>query len=53
MKALSGKRYEGMNATYLKDSKARVALTIRMCLVVDYHVMDEEFLAAIWLKLES
>ena len=55
MKALSGKQFEGMNATYWKDSKTRVMLTIRMCLAneVMYHVMDEESPIAIWLKLES
>ena len=55
MKALSGKQFEGMNAKYWKDSKTRAMLTVRMCLAneVMYHVMDEESLIAIWLKLES
>ena len=44
VKELSGKQLEGMNATDWKDSKMRVASTIRMCLTdeVMYHVMDEE-----------
>ena len=44
-----------MNITDWKDLETRVASTIRMCLAdeVLYHVMDEESMVAIWLKLES
>ena len=49
VKALSGKQPKGMNVTNWKDSKTRVASTIRMCLAneVMYHVMDEESPATI------
>ena len=38
-----------------KDLEAKAAAIIKLCLADDvmYHVMDEESLAAIWLKLES
>ena len=38
-----------------KDLEAKVVATIRLCLAngVMYHVMDEESLTTIWLKLES
>ena len=55
VKALSGKKPEGMNVIDLKDLETRVVLTIKMCLVdvVMYNVMDEKSPATIWLKLES
>ena len=55
MKALYGKQPKGMDDMDWKDLEAKVAATIRLCLADDvmYHVMDEESLAAIWLKLES
>ena len=55
MKALSGKQLNGMYVTDWKDSKTRIVSTIRMCLAneVMYHVMDEESLVAIGLKLDS
>ena len=55
VKALYGKQLEGMNDMDWKDLEANVAATIRLCLANDvmYHVMDEESLMAIWLKLES
>ena len=44
MNELIGKHLEGMNDMEWKDSKTRLALTIRMCLAneVMYHVMDKE-----------
>ena len=44
MKALSRKQLEGISVTDLKDLETRVALTIRIFLVVEviYHVMDKE-----------
>ena len=44
-----------MNVMDLKNLETRVALTIRICLAdeVMYHVMDEESLTTVWLKLES
>ena len=55
VKALLGKQPQGMNVTDWKDSETSVASTIRLCLADEmmYHVIDEESLAAIWLKLES
>ena len=55
VKALYEKQPEGMDDMDWKDSEAKVAATIRLCLANDvmYHVMDEESLVAIWLKLES
>ena len=55
VKALYEKQPEGMNDVDLKDLEAKVAATIKLCLVDDviYHVIDEESPAAIWLKLES
>ena len=55
MKALIGKQQEGINVTDWKDLNISATSTIRMCLAdeVMYHVMDEESLATIWLKLES
>ena len=52
---LTGKQLEGTNDTEWKDSETRVASTIKMCLVEEVmcHVMDEESLKTIWLKLES
>ncbi|KAL6314826.1 hypothetical protein AAG906_029041 [Vitis piasezkii] len=44
VKELYGKQPEGMNDMDWKDLEAKVATTIRLCLVDDmmYHVMDEE-----------
>ena len=44
-----------MNVMDWKNSETRDESTIRMCLAekVMYHVLDEESLATIWLKLES
>ena len=55
VKALYRKQPEGMNNMDRKDLEAKAAAIIRLCLANDvmYHVMDEESLAAIWLKLES
>ena len=55
VKVLYGKQPEEMDDMDWKDLEAKVAATIRLCLADDvmYHVMDEESLAAIWLKLES
>ena len=55
VKALYKKKLEGMNDMDWKDLEAKVVATIRLCLADDvmYHVMDEESLTAIWLKLES
>ena len=44
-----------MNDIDCQDLEAKTLTTIRLCLANDvmYHVMDEESLTAIWLKLES
>jgi hypothetical protein len=53
--ALYGTKLEGMSKIDWKELEAQAVATIRLCLGDDimYHVMDEEFLAAVWLKLES
>ena len=55
VKALYGKQPKGIDDMDWKDLEAKVAATIRLCLAngVMYHVMDEESLTTIWLKLES
>ena len=55
VKVLYGKQLDGMNNMDWKDLKAKTAAMIKLCLVDDvmYHVMDEESLTTIWLKLES
>ena len=44
-----------MNNIDWKDLKAKIVATIRLCLDDDviYHIMDEESVTTIWLKLES
>ena len=55
VKALYKKQPKRMNNMDWKDLEAKAAAIIKLCLADDvmYHVMDEESLAAIWLKLES
>ena len=50
VKALCGKKLEGMNDINWKDLEAKTVTTIRLCLANDvmYHVMDEESPATIW-----
>ena len=50
VKALCGKKLEGMNDINWKDLEAKTVTTIRRCLANDviYHVMDEESPATIW-----
>jgi len=55
VKVLYGTKPEDMLDIDWKGLEARVVATIRLCLGDDvmYHVVDEESLAALWLKLES
>jgi hypothetical protein len=55
VKALYGTKLEGMADIDWKELEAKVVATIWLCLGDDvmYHVMDEESLMAVWLKLES
>ena len=55
MKALYGTKSEGMANIDWKELEAKAVATIQLCLGDDvmYHVMDEESLAVVWLKLES
>ena len=55
VKALSGKQPEEMNVMNWKDSETKAGSTIKMCLAAEvmYHVMDEESLVGICLKLEN
>ena len=55
VKALYGTKPEGMVDIDWKELEAKAVATIWLCLGDDvmYHVMDEESLAAVWLKLES
>jgi hypothetical protein len=53
--ALYETKPEGMTNIDWKELEAKAVATIRLCLGDDvmYHVMDEESLTAVWLKLES
>jgi hypothetical protein len=55
VKALYGTKPERMADIDWKEFEAKAVATIRFCLGDDvmYHVMDEESLVAVWLKLES
>jgi hypothetical protein len=55
VKALYGTKSEGMADINWKELEPKVVATIWLCLGDDvmYHVMDKEFPAAVWLKLES
>jgi hypothetical protein len=55
VKALYETKLEGMADIDCKELEAKAVATIRLCLGdnVMYHVMDEESLATVWLKLES
>ena len=55
VKALYGSKPEGMADIDWKELEAKAVATIQICLGDDvtYHVMDEDSLAAVWLKLES
>jgi hypothetical protein len=55
VKALYGTKPEWMADIDWKELEVKAVATIRLCLRDDvmYHVMDEESLAAVWLKLES
>jgi hypothetical protein len=55
VKALYGTKPEGMTDIDWKELEAKAVTTIRLCLGDDvmYHVMDEEFSAVVWLKLEN
>jgi hypothetical protein len=55
VKALYGTKPEGMTDIDWKELEAKAVATIRLCLGDDvmYHVMDEESLVTVWLKLES
>ena len=55
VKTLYGMKLEGMAYIDWKELEAKAVGTIRLCLEDDmiYHVMDEESLAAVWLKLKS
>jgi hypothetical protein len=55
VKSLYRTKPKGMLDIDWKELKAKALATIRLCLGNDvmYHVMDEEFLAIVWLKLES
>jgi hypothetical protein len=55
VKALYETKLEGMADIDFKELKAKAVATIWLCLRDDvmYHVMDEESLATVWLKLES
>ena len=46
---------QGMADIDWKELEAKAVATIQLCLGDDvmYHVMDEESLAVVWLKLES
>jgi hypothetical protein len=55
VKALYRTKAEGMEDINQKELEAKAVATIQLCLGDDvmYHVMDEESLTAVWLKLES
>jgi hypothetical protein len=55
VKALYGTKLDGMADIDWKELEAKAVATIRLCLGDDmmYHVMDEESLTVVWLKLES
>jgi hypothetical protein len=55
VKSLYRMKPKGMLDVYWKELEAKALATIRLCLGNDvmYHVMDEESLATVWLKLES
>ena len=55
VKALYGSKPEGIADIDWKELEVKAVATIRLCLEDDvmYHVMDEESLAVVWLKLES
>ena len=55
MKALYGTKPETMEEANWKELEAKGVVVIRLCLVDDfmYHVMDDQSLVGIWLKLES
>jgi hypothetical protein len=55
VKVLYEMKPKGMVDIDWKEREAKAVATIRLCLEDDvmYHVMDEESLAAVWLKLKS
>jgi hypothetical protein len=55
VKSLYRTKPKGMLDIDWKELKAKALATIWLCLENDvmYHVMDEEFLVIVWLKLES
>jgi hypothetical protein len=55
VKVLYETKLEGMTDIDWNELEAKAVATIQLCLGDDimYHVLDEESLAAIWLKLES
>ncbi|XP_057969383.1 uncharacterized protein LOC131158530 [Malania oleifera] len=55
VKALYGRQPEDMDNMSWKELEVKFVATIRLCLADDmmYHVMDEESLVTVWLKLES
>ena len=55
VKALYGMKPKSMDVADWKELETKVVVIIRFCLAneVMYHVMDDESLAGIWLKLES
>jgi hypothetical protein len=55
VKVLYGTKPDVMSDIDWKELEARTVANIRLCLGDDvmFHVMDEESLAAVWLKLES
>jgi hypothetical protein len=55
VKALYGMKLEGMANIDWKELEVKEVATIRLCLRDDviYYVMDEKYLATVWLKLKS